>query len=132
MLILGSVVIGAYDIPRAVEFWCAALGLTAGEPKGDDGFTNLFDGGGRLKLSVQNSDQPAEPTPRLHLDLYAPDEAGQKSEVARLISLGARQVEWTYPDGADFVVLADTEDNRFCIIDNTGAPEGFRLDLPDA
>lgn len=131
MLVLGSVVIGAYDIPRATAFWSAALGLTAGEPKGDDGFTNLFDGNGRLQLSVQNSDQPAENTPRLHLDLYAPDTAGQEAEVARLISLGARRVEWTYPEGADFVVLADTEGNRFCIIDNTGAPDGFRLDFPD-
>lgn len=41
----------------------------------DDGFTNLFDGRGRLQLSVQNSDQPAERAPRLHLDLYAADAA---------------------------------------------------------
>ncbi|WP_072803468.1 VOC family protein [Rhodococcoides yunnanense] len=131
MLILGSTVIGARDIPRATRFWCAALGLTAGEPKAGGGFTNLFDAKGKLQLSIQNSSQPAEHTPRLHLDLYAPDAAGQKAEVARLLSLGAQTVDWDYPEGADFVVLADTEDNRFCVVDNTGAPDGFRLDFPD-
>jgi hypothetical protein len=29
-------------------------------------------------------------------------------------------VDWAYPDGADFVVLADTEGNLFCVI-NTAA-----------
>lgn len=132
MLILGSTVIGAYDIVRATRFWCEALGLNSGNPKADDGFTNLFDGGGRLQLSIQNSDRAADHTPRLHLDLYAPDAEGQKAEIDRLISLGALAVEWEYPKGADFVVLADTEGNRFCVIDNSAAPAGFGLDFPDA
>jgi hypothetical protein len=25
-------------------------------------------------------------------------------------------VEWEYPDGANFVVLADTEGNPFCVV----------------
>jgi Glyoxalase-like domain len=38
-----------------------------------------------------------------------------------LVTLGARRVEhWFYPDDADFVVLADTEGNLFCVI-NAGA-----------
>jgi hypothetical protein len=36
--------------------------------------------------------------------------------VERLIGLGARQVEWEYPDDANFVVLADTEGNVFCVV----------------
>ena len=36
----------------------------------------------------------------------------------RLVSLGARRVDWDrYPDDPDFIVLADTEGNRFCIVD---------------
>ena len=32
--------------------------------------------------------------------------------------LGAQSVEWdSYPDDADFVVLADPDGNRFCIVD---------------
>ncbi|MEV8408776.1 VOC family protein [Streptomyces niveus] len=57
---------------------------------------------------------------RVHLDLYARDAAEQAAEVARLKSLGAERVDWDrYPDNADFVVLADTEGNRFCVIDTT-------------
>jgi Glyoxalase-like domain len=37
--------------------------------------------------------------------------------VRRLISLGATRVDWAYPDDADFVVLADTEGNLFCVVD---------------
>jgi hypothetical protein len=36
--------------------------------------------------------------------------------VDRLVALGATRVEWTYPEDADFVVLADTEGNLFCVI----------------
>lgn len=33
-----------------------------------------------------------------------------------VLALGAKRVYWTYPEGADFVVLADTEGNLFCVI----------------
>lgn len=50
-----------------------------------------------------------------HLDLYADD---QDAEIDRLITLGADRVDWDeYPADPDFVVLADTEGNRFCVID---------------
>ena len=33
------------------------------------------------------------------------------------MSLGARRVDWDrFPDDPDFIVLADTEGNRFCIV----------------
>ena len=36
----------------------------------------------------------------------------------RLVTLGATRVDWdSYGDDPDFVVLADTEGNRFCIVD---------------
>ena len=35
-----------------------------------------------------------------------------------LVALGASPVDWdSYPDDPDFVVLADTEGNRFCVVD---------------
>ena len=57
---------------------------------------------------------------RTHLDLWAVDEEKQRAEVERLLALGARRVDWDYPEDADFVVLADPDDNLFCVI-NTGA-----------
>jgi uncharacterized protein YdeI (YjbR/CyaY-like superfamily) len=45
-------------------------------------------------------------------------EAAQAAESARLVSLGAERVDWdSYPDDPDFVVLADPDGNRFCIVD---------------
>ena len=53
----------------------------------------------------------------MHLDLWVDqEESDQQTEVERLISLGAKRVDWVYPEGADFVVLADTEGNLFCVI----------------
>ena len=55
---------------------------------------------------------------RTHLDLYAANAEEQRAEIERLIGLGATRVEdWPYPDGADFVVLADPVGNLFCVVD---------------
>jgi len=43
--------------------------------------------------------------------------AEQSSEIDRPVRLGATCVSWDYPIDPDFVVLADTEGNRFCIVD---------------
>jgi hypothetical protein len=55
--------------------------------------------------------------PRLHLDLYTDD---QTREVQRLLALGATEVHWDkQPPDADYVILADPEGNRFCVVDIT-------------
>ena len=52
--------------------------------------------------------QPVQVEPRV-------DE--QEAEADGLVSLGARRVGWdSYPDDPDFVVLADPDGNRFCIV----------------
>ena len=69
-------------------------------------------------IALQISETPPEDYPRLHLDLHVADAAEQEAEAARLVALGARRVDWDrYPDDPDFIVLADTEGNRFCIVD---------------
>ncbi|WP_009476274.1 MULTISPECIES: VOC family protein [Rhodococcus] len=131
MLILGTTVIGARDIGRATRFWTEALGLTALPPVGDNDFTNLTLPDGRPLLAIQQSEHDAEPEPRLHLDLHARDSEDQAAEIERLVGLGARRVPWDrYPEESDFVVLEDTEGNRFCVIDNSRAPEQCRLEMP--
>jgi hypothetical protein len=60
---------------------------------------------------------------RIHLDLLVDTTSEQESEIARLIGLGARRVDWdTYPSDPDFVVLADPDDNVFCVVDLSRAP----------
>ncbi|HMK13102.1 MAG TPA: VOC family protein, partial [Acidimicrobiales bacterium] len=53
----------------------------------------------------------------VHVDLVVDSAEEQSAEVDRLVELGATRVAWTYPDDPDFVVLADTEGNRFCVVD---------------
>jgi hypothetical protein len=69
-------------------------------------------------IALQRSQTPLQDHPRLHFDLHVADAAEQKAEAARLVGLGAQPVEWdSYPEDADFVVLADPDGNRFCIVD---------------
>lgn len=72
---------------------------------------------------------PLDDQDRTHLDLWTADEQEQHAEVERRLSLGARRVEWAYPVDADFVVLADPDDNVFCVI-NTGAADVGRATRP--
>ncbi len=55
----------------------------------------------------------------MHLDLLVDSAAEQTSEVERLVALGAARVEWGYPSDPDFVMLADPEGNRFCVVDTS-------------
>ena len=74
--------------------------------------------GAHLALDVSAS--PVQDHPGVHLDLYAGDAADQAAEVQRLVALGATVVDWDlYPPDPDFVVLADPEGNRFCVIDTS-------------
>jgi hypothetical protein len=80
-----------------------------------DGFVLLRprDGVGP-NLSLDRVHSTVQVPPRIHLDLYAEDQAG---EVRRLIALGATEVHWDRrPPDADYVILADPEGNRFCVV----------------
>ena len=117
MLTLGSTVIGVQDVARATAFWTVAIDYEPTSP-GDETWIILQakDGSGK-RISLALSETPVQEHPRIHLDLYADDQA---AEIERLKELGAVDVDWDlYPAHPDFVVLADTEGNRFCVIDKT-------------
>ena len=93
MLSVGTTVIGVGDFDRAVAFWTAALDYVPKRPiTPDDDFMILVprEGAGAW-LALDVSTSPVQEHPRVHLDLENPD----------------------------FVVLADTEGNRFCVIDTS-------------
>ncbi len=122
MLSVGTVVIGVGDLHRAVAFWTQALHyVPKREVKPDDDYMILVPATGHgAHLALDVSESPVQQYPRVHLDLYAGDAADQAAEVERLVSLGATVVDWDrYPANPDFVVMADTEGNRFCVIDTT-------------
>ncbi|MET0734485.1 MAG: VOC family protein [Microbacterium sp.] len=120
MLSIGTVVLTVEDIDRAGDFWRAALGyVNRGTPDDDWVILDPPDKahwsapGASIALSITG--YPQHYPPRIHLDLYADD---QKAEIERLLGLGAHEVDWDgYPPDADYIVLEDTEGNRFCVVD---------------
>ena len=113
---------GVGDLQRAVEFWSRALNyVPKREITVDDDFVILCPAAGPgAHLALTVSETPPQDYPRVHPDLYAGDAADQANEIERLVSLGATRVDWDlYPPDADFIVLADTEGNRFCVIDTS-------------
>jgi len=111
MLHIDSIVWGVKSLLRALEFWTQALNYRLRNPPDDDWAVLVpMEGlGVQLALSLVTSEKAR----RHHLDLYATD---QQAEVERLLALGARRAEWSYPPDADFVVLEDPDDNRFCVV----------------
>jgi catechol 2,3-dioxygenase-like lactoylglutathione lyase family enzyme len=119
VLTVGVVALGVTDVPRAAEFWRQALGYEL-RTDGFGGWSTVLTppSGSGTKIALQTSETPPPDHPRVHLDLHVADAAEQAAEAARLVSLGAQRVDWdSYPDDPDFVVLADPDGNRFCIVD---------------
>jgi Glyoxalase-like domain len=113
---IGSIVLRVDDLQRQTAFWMAALDYVPNEEASTDDFVLLHsrDGVGP-NLSLDRVRSEVHIPPRIHLDLYAENQA---EEVERLIGLGATEVHWDKrPPDADYVILADPEDNRFCVVD---------------
>lgn len=95
------------DVEQAGAFWAGALGYAA-QPHNPAFLVPRDSSSARLHLDADD---------RTHLDLWVDDRPEQLAEVERLVSLGARRVDWDYPDDADFIVLADPDGTSFCVID---------------
>ncbi|HEY4610604.1 MAG TPA: VOC family protein [Ilumatobacteraceae bacterium] len=122
MLTVGTVVMGVSDLHRAIAFWTQALNyVPKREVTAEDDFMILVPSSGPgTHLALDVSGSAVQEHPRVHLDLYAGDAADQATEVQRLVDLGGSIVDWDlYPPEPDFVVMADTEGNRFCVIDTS-------------
>lgn len=116
MLRVGSIVIRVDDLARQVAFWSAALDYVPAPEAAADDFALLRPRAGTgPNLSLDRVRSERVLPPRIHLDLYAADQA---AEVARLLALGAAHVDWPgRPADADYVILEDPEGNRFCVVD---------------
>lgn len=122
MLRIGAIVLGVSDLPRAVHFWAEALGylISAAEERDDWVVLVPEDGPGTPLVLTLNS-SVAQERPRAHVDLFADGAAEQAAEITRLIAIGGVFVGWDRrPGEPDFAVLADTEGNRFCVVDTGG------------
>lgn len=112
---IGSIVVLCHEWEKTCAFWQAALGyeIEHVNPTGD--FMIMRDPAGRgpnMSLDTVPNKRSGKRS-RIHLDLYTSDQSG---EVERLIALGAQRYPWRYPEGADYIVLADPDDNLFCVV----------------
>jgi predicted enzyme related to lactoylglutathione lyase len=115
MIRVGSIVLRVDDLRRQTEFWAAALDYVPREDDSDDFVLLRPRDGVGPNLSLDMVHSTVQVPPRIHLDLYAEDQA---AEVKRLLALGATEVHWDKrPPDADYVILADPEGNRFCVVD---------------
>ncbi len=108
-----SVAVDCEDPHRLAEFWCDVLGYRvvssapdvvgiAPGPASYPGIEFVKTEGHRRRKSP------------LHLDLVPDDQA---AEVERIVALGARPVDVGQPADATWMVLADPEDNAFCVLE---------------
>lgn len=117
MLTIGVTALGVDDLARATTFWAEALGYVVADTTERSAALRPAGGTG-VPLYLHLSTTPVQEHPRVHLDLLAPDLPTRTAEIERLQRLGATVVDWdSYPPDPDFVVLADPEGNRFCVID---------------
>ena len=117
MVTIGSIVFRVDDLERQKAFWSAALDYIPREGDDDDFALLRPRNGVGPNVSLDRVRSGLQIPPRIHLDLYTDDQAG---EVRRLVGLGATEVHWDKrPADADYVILADPEGNRFCVIDTT-------------
>lgn len=115
MISIGSVVIRVENVERQKAFWTAALDYVPREGDDDDFALLRPRNGIGPNVSLDRWPAPLQIPPKIHLDLYAEDQA---AEVRRLVALGATEINWPRrPPDADFIILADPEGNRFCVID---------------
>jgi len=119
MLSVQFFVLGTTDMSRAIGFWTRALGYVVSNGGAEAHWTELVPATGNgAALALHYSETPPQEHPRIHLDLSVADAAEQAAEAGRLVSLGAKRVDWDlYPADPDFVVLADPDGNLFCVVD---------------
>ena len=107
-------------------FWAQVLGWSEDpEDPNEPGHEEcmLFSPDGLQRLLFIEVPEAKSVKNRLHLDLE-PVEGSRDDELARLLALGARQVDdLRRPDGSGWVVLADPEGNEFCILRNRAERE---------
>ena len=111
---IGSIVIDCINFDGMLAFWKEALHYMTRTPA-DNGWVILRDPDGRKpNVSLQLDPEKLVGRNWLHFDLYTND---QKSEVERLLKLGAKRHPQDYEPDDDFVVLEDPDGNLFCVVD---------------
>lgn len=118
---IGAIVIHSYEFEKMLDFWQQALHYVPREAATENWvvLTDPNQLGPNISLSRAMEPRTGKRS-RLHIDLYT---HSQQKEVERLLGIGAKRYDWKYKDGDDFIVLADPDDNLFCVVQ---LPEGTK------
>jgi hypothetical protein len=101
---IGSIVIHCYEFTKMLHFWQEALHYVPREAATDSWVVLTDPKHQGPNISLSKADEPRTgKRSRLHIDLYT---HSQQEEVERLL----------YKADDDFIVLADPDDNLFCVV----------------
>jgi len=122
---LVHLVVDAVDPGGLARFWSAALEWPVTFEEPDEVVIEPHDDdpaqAGQLPLVFVPVDEPKTSKNRVHLDLASTSDQHKAALVARLEGLGARQIDIGQPDDVSWVVMADPEDNEFCVVSHAGS-----------
>ena len=113
-----GLVLDCRDPDALAPFWCAALGYVV--VGAVENYVMLVpDGRDGPKLLLQRVPEAKVAKNRMHLDIEVAD---IESVVARLEELGGsrRRAGVQREHGSHWIVMADPEDNEFCVCDGGG------------
>ena len=117
---LDSLCIDANDPHRLARFWAEALRWEVGDETDEEVELVPSDG---TSFAIYFGRVPEKKVGKnsVHLDLTTSSLDDQAQSVAALIELGARHVDVGQRGDEGHVVLADPEDNEFCLIEPTNS-----------
>ena len=114
----GNIVFDSADPQRLADFWAAVTGYERRDLF--DPYVGLKDPAGvGANLTFQRVEQPPAPgNERCHIDLYVadPDDAARRAEAS-----GATRLATLHEGDTHWIVLADPDGNRFCLVAAIGA-----------
>ncbi|HTW09781.1 MAG TPA: VOC family protein [Acidimicrobiales bacterium] len=113
---LVSVTWGSRDPVGVAAFWAEALGWRVSLQVQDRVGLEPTDGTGFGFFFVR-AEQDGVGASRMHVDLSSRSIDDQREAVARLIGLGASEVDIGQGDDAPHVVLVDPDGNEFCVLE---------------
>ena len=107
------------DPARLAAFWKEVLDYRVSDEDDDDDDGDLVElvgpeGSGPSLVFVKVPEDKIVKN-RLHIDV-SPRDREQDEEVERILALGARRIDVGQGDDVTWVVLADPEDNEFCVL----------------
>jgi hypothetical protein len=106
----------ANDAPGLARFWSGVLGWEIAEDP-HNGVTLLPNDDTGFRLRFVHTDETKSRLNQMHFDLTSASLEEQRQTVARALTLGGRHFDVGQRPEEEHVVLADPEDNEFCVIE---------------